>query len=87
LVVQKTVRRLERAEKRKQALHLARPQIDVSQNKVVAFTPSESGKLLPAREVAELQDMDTFALYGAAQELVYVLRLFGHILNGGFPPR
>ena len=75
LVVQKTVRRLERAEKRKQALHLARPQIDVSQNKVVAFTPSESGKLLPAREVAELQDMDTFALYGAAQELGRIYRL------------
>ena len=47
LVVRKTVRRLERIEKREQALHLERPRVDVAQGKVVAYTPSEFGKLMP----------------------------------------
>ena len=47
LVVRKTVRRLERVEKREQALRLERPRVDVAQGTVVAYTPSESGKLMP----------------------------------------
>jgi type III restriction enzyme len=75
LVVRKTVRRLERVEKREQALRLERPRVDVAQGKVVAYTPSESGKLTPTSEVAALYDVDTFDLYGTAQELGRVYRL------------
>jgi type III restriction enzyme len=75
LVVRKTIRRLERVEKREQALRLERPRVDVAQGKVVAYTPSESGKLMPSSEVAALYDVDTFDLYGTAQELGRVYRL------------
>jgi hypothetical protein len=75
LVVRKTVRRLERIEKREQALRLERPKVAAGKGTVVAYTPSESGKLTPAREVAELYDVDTFDLYGTAQELGRVYRL------------
>ena len=75
LVVRKTVRRLERVEKREQALRLERPRVDVAQGTVVAYTPSESGKLTPSSEVAALYDVDTFGLYGTAQELGRVYRL------------
>ena len=75
LVVRKTVRRLERVEQREQALRLERPRVDVAQGTVVAYTPSESGKSTPTREVAALYDVDTFGLYGTAQELGRVYRL------------
>jgi len=75
LVVRKTVRRLERLEKQEQPICLERPRVAADQGKVVAYTPSESGKLMPAREVAELYDADTFDLYGAAQELGRIYRL------------
>jgi type III restriction enzyme len=75
LVVRKTVRRLERIEKPEQALRLERPKVEAGKGTVVAYTPSESGKLTPAREVAELYDVDTFDLYGTAQELGRVYRL------------
>jgi hypothetical protein len=78
LVVRRTVRRLERVDVagiHEFPLRLERPKVEVGKGTVVAYTPSESGKLTPAREVAELYDVDTFDLYGTAQELGRVYRL------------
>jgi len=78
LVVRKTVRRLERVnvgEIHEFPLRLERPRVDVAQGKVVAYTPSKTGKLIPSSEVAALYDVDTFDLYGTAQELGRVYRL------------
>jgi type III restriction enzyme len=77
LVVRKTIRRVERREAliHESPLHLQKPVISADQGKVVAFTPGESGKLMPAKEVATLYDTDTYDLYSAAQELARIYRL------------
>ncbi|MEP7134096.1 MAG: DEAD/DEAH box helicase family protein, partial [Chloroflexota bacterium] len=75
LVVQKTVRRIQRVEKKNKPIQFVRPTISADKGKVVAFTPSEKGQLLPAGEIAELQDVDTFDLYTTAQDFARTYRL------------
>ena len=75
LVVRRTVRTLRRVEKEARPIHLTRPAVEVDKGKVVAYTPAENGKLLAARQVAELYDTDTFDLYAAAQDLARTYRL------------
>jgi hypothetical protein len=75
LVVRKTVRTIRRKETEIRPLHLARPAVEVDKGKVIAYTPSEDGRLLAARQVAELYDTDTFDLYTAAQDLARIYRL------------
>ena len=75
LVVRKTVRSVQRVEKESGPIQLTRPATGVDKGKVVAFTPSETGKLVALEEVAELYDVDTFDLYTAAQDLARTYRL------------
>jgi hypothetical protein len=75
LAVQKVVRSVQRVEKETKPIQLTRPTIGVDRGKVVAYTPSETGKLLAAKEVAELYDVDTFDLYTTAQDLARIYRL------------
>jgi hypothetical protein len=69
LVVHKVVRSVQRVEKEVQPIRLTRPAIGADKGAVVAYTPSESGKLQVADRVATLYDVDTFDLYTAAQDL------------------
>jgi hypothetical protein len=75
LVVQKVVRSVKRIERVNKPIHLTRPVMGPDKGKVVAFTPSEGGKLLAAREIAELYDTDTFDVYTTAQDLARNYRL------------
>jgi type III restriction enzyme len=56
-------------------IQLTRPAGGPDKGKVMAFTPSEDGKLVPTGEVAELQDEDTFDLYSTAQDLARIYRV------------
>ena len=75
LVVQKTVRTVQPIPKENEPIHLTHPTIGMDKGKVIAFTPSEGGKLLAAKEVAELYNMDSFDLYATAQDLARTYRL------------
>lgn len=75
LVVKKTVRSVQRVKKVNKAIHLSLPTIGADKGKVVKFAPSEKGQLLPAGDVAELQDVDTFDCYTVAQDLARTYRL------------
>jgi type III restriction enzyme len=75
LVVQKVVRSLIRAEKENQPLRLTRPVGGAEKGAVIAYTPSESGKLQVAERVATLYDVDTFDLYSTAQDLARTYRV------------
>ncbi|HLO30629.1 MAG TPA: hypothetical protein VK249_15905 [Anaerolineales bacterium] len=78
LVVRKTVRSIRPVRAMHELplqLQLTRPAIGADKGKVVAYTPSESGKLLTTKEVAELYDVDTFDLYTTAQDLARIYRL------------
>ncbi len=75
LVVQKVLRTVQRVEKKNRPIQLIRPTIGADKGKVVAYTPGETGKLLAAKEVAELYDVDTFDLYATAQDLARIYRL------------
>jgi type III restriction enzyme len=75
LVVRKTIRSIQPVERVGNPLHLTRPSIGADKGKVVAFTPSEKGQLLPTGEVTELRDVDTFDLYITAQDLARTYRL------------
>lgn len=75
LVVRKVIRRLQRIEKEDQPIRLTRPSIGADMGAVIAYTPSESGKLQIADQVATLYDVDTFDLYTTAQDLARNYRL------------
>ena len=75
LVIQKVVRSVQRTVKENIPIQLTRPVISTERGKVIAYTPNETGKLLAAKEVAELYDVDTFDLYTAAQDLARIYRL------------
>jgi len=76
LVVKKTIRTIQHAgAKHASPLRLIKPNIGADKGKVVKFAPSEKGQLLPAGEVAELQDVDTFDCYTVAQDLARTYRL------------
>jgi len=75
LVVQKIVRSVQRVDKKNSPIHLSRPTLGPDRGSVVAYTPGETGKLLAAKEVAELYDVDTYDLYTTAQDLARVYRL------------
>lgn len=75
LVVKKTVRSVQSARKEKKPIQLSLPTIGADKGKVVKFAPSEKGQLLPAGDVAELQDVDTFDCYTVAQDLARTYRL------------
>jgi hypothetical protein len=75
LVVQKVIRNVQRAVKENTPIQLTRPAKVADRGKVVAYSPSETGKLLAAKEVAELYDVDTFDLYTSAQDLARIYRL------------
>lgn len=75
LVVQKVIRSVQRVEKKNKPIQLTRPVVGADKGKVVAFTPSEGGKLLPTGDVVELQDVDTFDLYTTAQDFARTYRL------------
>lgn len=69
LVVQKTVRTIHAVgADGRPPLRMERPTIDADKGQVIAFTPSEGGKLLPTGDVFDLQDVDTFDLYTTAQD-------------------
>jgi hypothetical protein len=75
LVAQKVVRSVQRIEKENKPVQLTRPTIGATRGTVTAHTPSETGKLLAAKEVAELYDIDTFDTYTTAQDLARNYRL------------
>jgi hypothetical protein len=75
LVVCKTVRSIQRVEKENKPVKLKRPTVSADKGKVVKYTPSKKGQLLPTGEVAQLQDADEFDLYTAAQDLARTYRL------------
>ena len=76
LVVRRTVRSVRAIhELPLQTARLTRPSIGADRGKVIAYTPGESGRLLAAKEVAELYDVDTFDLYSTAQDLARTYRL------------
>jgi hypothetical protein len=75
LVVKKTVRSVQSAKKVSKPIRLNLPTIGADKGKVVKFAPSEKGQLLPAGDVAELQDVDTFDCYTVAQDLARTYRL------------
>jgi type III restriction enzyme len=75
LVVRKTVRSIQPVDADNRLIRLKRPSISADRGRVVAYTPSESGKLLAAKEVAELYDVDTFDVYSTAQDLARNYRL------------
>ena len=75
LVVSKTIRSIQRVENENKPVQLKCPTISAGKSKVVKFTPSEKGQLLPTGEVAELQNEDEFDLYTAAQDLARTYRL------------
>ena len=77
LVVQKVVRSLKRVEKENQQIRLTRPTGEADKGAVMAYTPSESGKLQVAERVATLYDVDTFDLYSTAQDLGRTYRVEG----------
>jgi type III restriction enzyme len=76
LVVKKTVRTIQptRADDRP-PLRMTLPEIGADKGKVIAFTPSEGGKLLPTGLEVELQDVDTLDLYSTAQDFARTYRL------------
>jgi len=76
LVVKKTIRTIQHVGAiHESSLRLMKPNIGADKGKVVKFAPSEKGQLLPAGEVAELQDVDTFDCYTVAQDLARTYRL------------
>lgn len=75
MVVQKIIRSVQSVEKENIPVQLARPTIGADKGKVIAFTPSEGGKLLPTGDVVELQDVDTYDLYTTAQDFARNYRL------------
>ena len=75
LLVRKTIRSVRRIEKESKPIQLTRPAIGADKGRVVAFTPSERGKLVALEEVGELYDVDTFDLYTTAQDLARSYRL------------
>lgn len=75
LVVQKVVRSVQRVGKENKPIQLTLPTIGATRGTVTAYTPSETGKLLAAKEIAELYDVDTFDLYTTAQDLARNYRL------------
>ena len=66
---------MQSVEKENIPVQLARPTIGADKGKVIAFTPSEGGKLLPTGDVVELQDVDTYDLYTTAQDFARNYRL------------
>jgi type III restriction enzyme len=75
LVVQRVVRSVQRIEKENKPVQLTRPTIGATRGTVIAYTPSETGKLLALKEVSELYDIDSFDLYTTAQDLARNYRL------------
>lgn len=76
LVVRKTVRNVRPIKSSQNVrLKLVRPSIEADKGRVVAYTPSESGKLQLPEHVATLYDVDTFDLYTTAQHLARIYRL------------
>jgi hypothetical protein len=75
LVLRKVVHSVQHVEKVSQPILLIRPTIGADRGAVIAYTPSESGKLQVADQVATLYDVDTFDLYTAAQDLARNYRL------------
>jgi len=75
LVLRRVIRSVQRVEKARQPIHLTRPAIGADKGAVIAYTPSESGKLQVADRVATLYDVDTFDLYTTAQDLARNYRL------------
>jgi len=75
LVIQKVIRSVRRMEKDNKTIQLIHPTISADKGKVVAYSPSEAGKLLAVREVAELSGVDTYDFYITAQDLARVYRL------------
>lgn len=76
LVVQKVIRSVRPVGvSHDSSLHLKRPTIGADKGKVIAFSPSEGGRLLPTGNVIELLDVDTFDLYTTAQDFARNYRL------------
>jgi hypothetical protein len=75
LVVQRVVHSVQRVERETKPIQLTRPTISADKGAVIAYTPSESGKLQVADRVATLYDVDTFDLYTTAQDLARTYRL------------
>ncbi|MGA2490529.1 MAG: DEAD/DEAH box helicase family protein, partial [Anaerolineales bacterium] len=75
LVLRKVVRSVRQVERETGPIHLTRPAIGADLGEVIAYTPSESGKLQVSERVATLYDIDTFDLYTMAQDLARTYRL------------
>lgn len=75
IMVRKTVRQVCRIQKDDSLLHLTLPVTVQEKGKVVAFTPSEKGELLPTGDVFKINSTESIDLYTVAQDLARNYRL------------